>query len=76
MSMKFIKIKDPENRFDQTDIEFSVNHECLPDILEAFGCFLRGCGFTINGELEVVKDEIVDMEEDSEMLPESGDDNG
>lgn len=38
-----------------------VTHEtpavCLPDILEDFEAFLRGCGFVFSGHLEIVAEE-------------------
>ena len=39
----------------KTTIEFEA--EQLDDILEEFTSFLRGCGFVINGTLDLVPDE-------------------
>lgn len=49
------KIKDPNNKFDISDVEFIVDTESLPDLLEQFECFLKAIGFTINGELDIVE---------------------
>lgn len=57
MKLKFIKTKDPDNRFDQSELEFTTDHVTLDDILIDFTSFLRGCGFTIDGDLDVFKDE-------------------
>lgn len=55
--IKFIKLRDQENQFDQTDIEMTVYHEQLSDIVEEFIVFLKACGYStkdlessINGE--------------------------
>jgi hypothetical protein len=39
----------------KTTIEFEAEH--IDDILEEFSMFLRGCGFVINGVLEVIPEE-------------------
>lgn len=58
--MKFQVTGQHYNYFDFTDkrpgtkvsMEFDV--ESLDDILEEFAMFLRGCGYTIDGKLDVV----------------------
>ena len=47
---KFIYIKDPDNKFDNTDITFEVDASCLSDIQEAFNSFIVACGFIIKDE--------------------------
>ena len=50
----FKKIRDKENRFDTTDLIMRSNSSTITEILEDFADFLRGCGYSINGQLEVV----------------------
>ena len=40
-----------------TKVTIEFEAEQLQDILEEFTMFLRGCGFTINGTLDVIPDE-------------------
>ena len=37
-----------------TKINFEFESETLEDVLEEFALFLRGCGYTIDGRLDVV----------------------
>lgn len=55
----FTKLPDPHNEFDRTKVQFEVDHECLPEIIQSFEDFLRGCGFHMEPEsLQIVtKDE-------------------
>lgn len=62
--IKFIKIRDPDNRHDHTDVEVSTDHECLPEIFQEFKGFLQACGFTIAGDIEVVEEEVVEYAEE------------
>jgi hypothetical protein len=54
---KFIKEKDPKNQFSINRVEMSCSGESLPEILESFEDFLRGCGFIFDGNLYIVSDE-------------------
>lgn len=56
MSYKFIKIKDPENEFDKTDITFEIKNEdvILDDLVEEFVNFLKAVGYSIK-DLEIIK---------------------
>lgn len=49
-------------------IEFEA--EDLSDIIEQFEMFLRGCGYTINGSLGIVEDEIVRILPETESAEE------
>jgi hypothetical protein len=40
-----------------TKINMEFEGESLDEILEEFAMFLRGCGFAINGTLDIVPDE-------------------
>jgi hypothetical protein len=40
-----------------TKINIQFEGESLDEILEEFAMFLRGCGFSINGTLDIVPDE-------------------
>jgi hypothetical protein len=40
-----------------TKINIQFEGESLDEILEEFAMFLRGCGFAINGTLDIVSDE-------------------
>ena len=40
-----------------TKINMEFEGETLEDILEEFSMFLRGCGFVIDGTLDVIPDE-------------------
>lgn len=50
MSYVFKKTKDPDNRFDNTDVTVELDHneQSLQDLIEAFEGFLRGCGFKVD----------------------------
>lgn len=50
--------RDTENKYDCTNIIFTVESDSLDDILEAFEAFLRANGFCLNGvHLDLVNDE-------------------
>lgn len=53
----FKKEKDPNNTFDNTTVEITVDTELLDDILVAFKEFLLGSGFYIGGEIEISEEE-------------------
>ena len=57
--IKFIKLKDPDNHFDQSDVEMTIYHEGLSEVVEEFICFLKACGYStkdleqsINGDYD------------------------
>jgi len=45
MIIKFIKHKDPENRYDVSNVEYSLEVDTLNEIVDEFKYFLKGCGF-------------------------------
>jgi len=49
--IKLIKIKDPDNRFDTSDICIRCHSGNLDEILEDMKSFLLACGYSIKGEL-------------------------
>ena len=57
--MKFIftKLPDPDNEFDQTKVQFVVQHECLSEIISSFEDFLRGCGFGVETDSLQISEE-------------------
>lgn len=52
----FKKYKDPDNSFDNADITFEVEAETLPELLEAFDDFIKGCAFAPKGYLDYVEE--------------------
>lgn len=54
---KFIKEIDEDNKYDNARIEFEVETETWTELLEYFEEFLKGCGYHINGKLDVVGEE-------------------
>lgn len=54
---KFIKLRDHDNDFDKSTISFEVDAICRNELIEEFECFLRACGFHINGTLEIEESE-------------------
>lgn len=46
---KFIKIKDPTNEFDRTNIKIESDSLVLSDVLEDFADFLKACGYVFDG---------------------------
>lgn len=54
---KFIKYRNEDNEFDRTKVVHIVEAGTLPELLEAFEDFLKGCAFSFEGQLEVVEDE-------------------
>lgn len=69
----FKKARNPENRFDVSDIEFCIHHDAdLPTLLEEFALFLRGCGYSFSGEIQIVDDnesESVDLQSGVYITP-------
>jgi hypothetical protein len=58
----FTKTRDPENRFDHTEVTVKTSAEQLSDIVAAFEDYLRATGFHFEGQrLELVDDEACDL---------------
>lgn len=55
----FKKIRDPENKFDNVDLEMTVDTISKNEIIDAFREFLLGCGYQIDllEEVETVTKE-------------------
>ena len=62
---KFIKTKDEDNEFENTNVEISIPHNYIDisKLLEAFEDFIKGCGFIIdnNSHLDFVVDDSSDI---------------
>lgn len=55
MPIKLIKIKDPNNEFDASDVTFEILDDVdLPEMLKQFGNFLKACGYQFQGSLGLV----------------------
>ena len=55
--MKFIKEKDPNNKFDTTNIVFETESITLDDILCDFADFLKACGYSLpNSDTPIILD--------------------
>lgn len=55
--IRFQKIKDKDNEFDNTDVLIETISITVTDLLEDFKHFLNACGYIINGTLVVEPDE-------------------
>lgn len=55
--IKFVKIKDPQNGYDSTDIIMRTDAIGLPEIVKDFEDFLRACGYRFEGELDFVSED-------------------
>ncbi len=53
----FMKIKDPDNGYDVSDIFMRVNSPDLSNVVEEFEYFLRSCGYNPKGRLEFIQEE-------------------
>lgn len=53
----FFKEPDKGDEFDSAEVLVSTDQVCLPDLLEDFEYFLKGCGFCFDGTIEVVPNE-------------------
>lgn len=38
-------------------VNLETDEEGLAEVLEAFECFLKGCGFNFNGHLEIIEED-------------------
>lgn len=59
------------NAWDETldsKVTMEFDKEFLPDVLEQFEQFLRGCGYYFDGRLELVEDEPVEQEFDQDVM--------
>lgn len=63
MSYILKKEIEKENPFDTTEVEFRVDTVSLQELIEQFEAFLRACGFSFEGNLEIVEDETDDLED-------------
>ena len=54
---KFIKMREIDNEFDVSEIEFRIDTVNRDTLLEEFEHFLKACGYHINGTLDIVEDE-------------------
>jgi hypothetical protein len=54
--IKFTKLKDESNDFDESNVTFEIpnNDLSIPDILEEFEKFLKACGYVFEGYLDLV----------------------
>lgn len=59
--IKFIKLPDENNHFDNSTIEMTTEEIGLSEMLEDFEDFLLGCGFRFDGRLDIVYDEEGDL---------------
>ncbi len=59
MGYKFIKIKNPDNKFDLSDITFEIEQEelTLSDLISEIEDFIKACGFDFDGHLNIVEEE-------------------
>lgn len=59
----FRKISDPSNRYDAVNVKFTIQSGVdLHTLLEEFGYFLRGCGFSFKGEVGVVDNDLPSLD--------------
>lgn len=59
----FTKHKDVHNSYDNTSVVVSSDSLCIPELLEDFADFLRGCGYRFNGSIEVVPEESSEVDD-------------
>lgn len=57
MSYKFIKTRDEDNRYDNTDVVISFDACTLDEMLEVFTEFLFACGYRPKGTLDFVEED-------------------
>lgn len=50
------------------EIRLSNEHQGLGELMETFGDFLKGCGFTYSGSLEIINDDDGGSMEKSELI--------
>ena len=56
MGYKFIKTRNPSDEYSSTNIVFDIPTDDVDrgELLESFGKFLRACGFSVRGDVDVV----------------------
>lgn len=63
MSMRFYcEHKDLDGSVTQS-VELSTNDQGLLDVLEAFGYFLKGCGYSFDGNVGLINETMDDFDE-------------
>lgn len=56
--IEFKKTQDPNNKFSISEVSIKVHDEVtITDLLEEFGNFLKACGYSFDGELDIVNDD-------------------
>lgn len=66
----FKKLKDKDNRFDTNDVIMRSEAMTIPEIMEDFRDFLKGCGYRFKDESEYGGDENINyssQEEEEEV---------
>ena len=65
--MKFeLKMTQEDDFGDELVLSLNFDGVCLNEILPTLTQFLRGCGFSFNGELEIVDDSLNNSETEYE----------
>lgn len=55
---KFLKTKDPENRFDISDVALqSDNQVTIDDLNEMYERYLLACGFCFKGHVRIIEED-------------------
>lgn len=54
---QFTKFKDPENKFDNSDLVMTCDTIVLSELLENFENFLKGCGYIFEGSVQIIDTE-------------------
>jgi hypothetical protein len=56
MAYEFRKTRDKDNNFDVTSVTVLLEHNehTLDEMLDAFSDFLKACGWSVDGTIEVV----------------------
>jgi hypothetical protein len=67
MSYKFVKTRDPENHFDNSDVLIRTDSHDLLELLEEFENFLKACGFSLEGHLDIVQDDVFEEEKNHDI---------
>lgn len=74
---KFTFVCEHDNVFGESSLAkltLETNRVRLDDILEDLEDFLAGCGYVIDGELQIVKDEPITLDFGTGMYPTMADD--
>ena len=62
--IKFIKERDADNPYDNTDIVMSTDEITLTEIVQEFQHFLLACGYVFDGDLDFVEEESLTDEDE------------